>query len=93
MLGNFKIIKLIFDRSAFSVRELGRKHGKSCFQIAYNPIQAHCHAYIFVCSIKLNHRFLHEKYALMRVLLFFNFQSDPTWDTFFFPFSAKFAAK
>lgn len=71
MLGNVKISKLIFDRSAFSARELGRKYGKSCYQISYPPIQAHCHAYKFLCSIKINHRFLHEKYALMSVLLFF----------------------
>ena len=71
MLGNLKIIKLIFDRSAFSARELGGKYGNSCYQIAHNPIQAHCHAYKLVCCIKLNHRFLHEKYALMRVLLIF----------------------
>ncbi len=82
MLGNLKIIKLIFDRSAFSARELGGKYGNSCYQIAHNPIQAHCHAYKFVCCIKLNHRFLHEKYALMRVLLLFYCQCVPTWDAF-----------
>ena len=97
MFGNSKTITLIFDRSAFSFRERGSKCGKTCYKSTYNPlynlIQTHCHAYEFVCSAKLNHRFLHEKYALMRVLLFFNFQSVPTWDTFFFPFCAKFAAK
>lgn len=71
MLGNFKIIKLIFDRSAFSAREMGGKYGKSYYQIAHNPIQAHCNVYQFVCSTKLFHRFLHEKYALMCVLLIF----------------------
>ena len=86
MLGNFKIIKLIFDRSAFSAREPGGKYGNSCYQIAYNPIQAHCDVYEFVCSTKLIHLFLHEKYALMRVLLLFYCQCVPTWDTFFFPF-------
>ena len=82
MLGNLKIIKLIFDRSAFSARELGRKYGNSCYQIAYNPIQAHCDVYEFVCSTKLIHLFLHEKYALMRVLLLFYCQCVPTWDAF-----------
>lgn len=71
MLENFKITKLIFDRSAFSARELGGKYGNFCHQIAHNPIQAHCNVYKFVCSTKLIHRFLHEKYALMRVLLIF----------------------
>lgn len=71
MLGNFKIIKLIFDRSAFSAKEVGEKYRKTCYQIAHNPIQVHCNVYKFVCSTKLIHRFLHEKYALMRVLLIF----------------------
>ena len=93
MLGISKTIKLIFDRSAFSVREQGTKYGKTCYKAAYAPIHAHCHAYQFVCSTKLNHCFLSEKYALMRVLLIFYCQCVPTWDTFFFPISAKFAAK
>lgn len=76
MLGISKTIKLIFDRSAFSVRERGTKCGIACYKSTYNPlfilIQAHCHAYQFVCSTKLNYRFPHEKYALMRVLLIFH---------------------
>ena len=93
MLGSSEIIKHFFDRFTFSARELGRKYGKSCYQITHNPIQAHCNVYKLVCSTKLIRRFLHEKYALMCVLLLFYSQCVPSWDTFFFPFSAKFAAK
>lgn len=71
MLGSSEIIKHFFDRFTFSAREPGEKFGNSCYQIAYNPIQAHYNVSEFVCCIKLNHRFLHEKYALMRVLLIF----------------------
>lgn len=75
MLGISKTIKLLFDHSAFSVRERGIKCGQTCYKAACNPpynlIQTHCNVYKFVCSTKLIHRFLHEKYALMRVLLFF----------------------
>ena len=71
MLGSSEIIKHFFDRFTFSARELGRKYGKSCYQITHNPIQAHCNVYKLVCSTKLIRRFLHEKYALMRVLLIF----------------------
>lgn len=71
MLGSSEIIKHFFDRFTFSARELGRKYGKSCYQITHNPIQAHCNVYKLVCSTNLIRRFLHEKYALMCVLLFF----------------------
>ena len=85
MLGNFKIIKLIFDRSAFSAREMGGKYGQSCYQIAHNPIPTHCNMYKFVCSTKLIHRFLPEKYALMRVLLFFIANASQLGTHSFFP--------
>ena len=89
MLGNSKTVKLIFDHSAFSVRELGTKCGKACHKSAYNPlyilIQAHCNVYKFVCSTKLIHRFLHEKYALMRVLLFFIANASQLGTHSFFP--------
>ena len=75
MLEDAKIIELFFARSEFAIKELDTKYGKVCYGIAYNPpynlIQTHCNVYKFVCSTKLIHRFLHEKYALMRVLLFF----------------------
>ena len=76
MLEDAKIIELFFARSEFAIKELDTKYGKVCYGIAYNPpynlIQTHCNVYKFVCSTKLIHRFLHEKYALMRVLLIFH---------------------
>lgn len=97
MLGISKTIKLIFDRSAFSVRERGTKCGIACYKSTYNPlfilIQAHCNAYKFVCSTKFNYCFLPEKYALMRVLLFFIAKASQLGTHSFFPISAKIAAK
>lgn len=75
MLGISKTNKFEIDCSSFSVRERGIKSEQTCYKTAYhppyNPIQIHCNVYKFVCSTKLIHRFLHEKYALMRVLLIF----------------------